>query len=124
MESIKPGRPSIRAIIVREGMNHHSVNFSQQLAKEEDLQPDAKVEITKVGKTFYICFDAASGANIRVKLNGKNRLITYVASSTKIVKNLLNFADATKVATFLIGRKKVVVNGMVCYVILPPICKY
>lgn len=124
MEKIKPGRPSIRSITVRRGVNHHSVNFSQQLAKEENLQPDCKVEITKVGKAFYICFSNEIGANVRVKLNGKAKVKTFVASSTKIVNNLLNYADAEKVATFLIGRKRVVIGGMIWYNILPSISKF
>ena len=124
MEKIKPGRPSIRSITVRRGVNHHSVNFSQQLAKEENLQPDCKVEITKVGKAFYICFSSEIGAIIRVKLNGKARVKTFVASSAKIVNNLLNYAAAEKVATFLIGRKRVVIGGMIWYNILPSISKF
>ena len=124
MEKIKPGRPSVRSITVRKGINHHSVNFSQQLAKEENLQPNNKVEITKVGKSFYICFSNVTGANIRVKLNGKAKVKSFVASSTKIVNNLLNYAAAEKVATFLIGRKKVIIDGMIWYNILPSISKF
>lgn len=124
MKTTNAGRPSIRSITVRKGANHHSVNFSRSLSIDLNLQPNDKVTICKVGKQFYICFAANEGANVRIKLNGKARVKTFVASSKMIVDNLLNYANAERVATFLIGRKKVVISDHVWYNILPSIFGY
>ncbi len=120
------GRPSLPALTAVKGTKHASVNFSQALARKHNIKAGAKVSLYIDNKDMYICFNACEGANVRTKKNGckGSFTISYTFSSCEICNTLLNRANESKKAVFLVSLKSIFIDGAKYYLIIDKAINY
>ncbi len=117
----KAGRPSLPTLTAVKGDHHSAVNLSQSLARKHNIKAGAKVDLYTDDKdNMYICFDACEGANIKEKKNGcgKYKTTSYTFSSGNICKTLLDRANESKKAVFLVSMKSALIDNKTYYLII------
>ena len=117
------GRPSLRCISVRRAPHHHALNFSRKSATEFNLQEGNKISLQLINGKHYLCVNAESGYNLKVKKNGgqhkKYNYDTFTCSTVEIVDTLLSLAKAEKVAKFILSTNATTMDGQKYYLIIP-----
>lgn len=111
------GRPSLRTMTVRKGLNHASIVFARKAGADLMMQPGKYVSIIKTNGMCYLCTNAQGGASIKVARNGQG-LESFRISNVEYVTMLLNAFRAESIAVLLIGSTIKQINGKTYYQIV------
>ena len=119
-KDVRRGRPSLPTLTAVCGTNHHSVNISMKLADSLNIKANNYVSLyTDICGRTYVSFTANQGAKICTKKNGKGgNIISLTFSSARICNHLLNLANETKKAIFLVGCKPTDIDGTIYYLVI------
>lgn len=111
----KVGRPSLRSFTVRRSDSHFTL--SAKTANDLGLHAGMIVNILFIGKDMYLCLDAKLGFTLFGYKNGQ-KYTSFAYTAKYEAPKMLERANATKVATFLIAANAEKINGCTCYKII------
>lgn len=111
----KVGRPSFRSITLRRSDYH--ITFGSKTAKDLNLSIGINVNIIFVGKEMYLSIDSENGYKLFGYKNGL-KYTSFACTAKNIVPNILDTANAQKVATFLLAANAEKINGCKCYKVI------
>lgn len=112
------GRPSLRSFTVRRSDSHFVL--SAKTANDLGLHAGMIVNILFIGKDMYFCLDAKQGFTLFGYKNGR-KYTSFAYTAKYEAPKILERANATKVATFLIAANAEKINGQTCYKIIAPL---